>query len=95
MLESKYQAGFGMIILGQNPLTFMIPIYSTTVLYDDTTVLHDTCFRINGIRLYGRVYVPLCMGISKAPQVLYFAYSTLCQPQPLHYKLTMPDLDAI
>ena len=32
--ESKYQAGFGMIILGQNPLTFMIPIYSTTVLYD-------------------------------------------------------------
>ena len=34
MLESKYQAGFGMIILGQNPLTFMIPIYSTTVLYD-------------------------------------------------------------
>ena len=34
VLESKYQAGFGMIILGQNPLTFMIPIYSTTVLYD-------------------------------------------------------------
>ena len=32
--ESKYQAGFGVIILGQNPLTFMIPIYSTTVLYD-------------------------------------------------------------
>ena len=31
--ESKYQAGFGVIILGQNPLTFMIPIYSTTVLY--------------------------------------------------------------
>ena len=30
--ESKYQAGFGVIILGQNPLTFMIPIYSTTVL---------------------------------------------------------------
>ena len=26
-----YQAGFGMIFLGQNPLTFMIPIYSTTV----------------------------------------------------------------
>ena len=31
--ESKYQAGFGVIILGQNPLTFMILIYSTTVLY--------------------------------------------------------------
>ena len=29
--ESKYQAGFGVIILGQNPQTFMIPI---TVLYD-------------------------------------------------------------
>ena len=25
---------FGEIILGQNPQTFMIPIYSTTVLYD-------------------------------------------------------------
>ena len=36
MLESKYQAGFGVIILGQNPLTFMIPIYSTTILYDST-----------------------------------------------------------
>ena len=33
--ESKYQAGFGEIILGQNPQTFMIPIYSTTVLYDN------------------------------------------------------------
>ena len=33
--ESKYQAGFGVIILGQNPQTFMILIYSTTVLYDD------------------------------------------------------------
>jgi len=30
--ESKYQADFGEIILGQNPQTFMIPIYSTTVL---------------------------------------------------------------
>ena len=28
--ESKYQAGFGVIISGQNPQTFMIPIYSTT-----------------------------------------------------------------
>ena len=34
MSESKYQAGFGVIILGQNPQTFMIPIYSTNVLYD-------------------------------------------------------------
>jgi len=32
--ESKYQAGFWVIILGQNPQTFMIPVYSTTVLYD-------------------------------------------------------------
>jgi len=29
-----YMHGFGVIILGQNPQTFMIPIYSTTVLYD-------------------------------------------------------------
>jgi len=29
--ESKYQADFGLIIWGLNPLTFMIPIYSTTV----------------------------------------------------------------
>ena len=36
--ESKYQAGFGAIISGQNPLTFMIPIYSTTVLYDSNQV---------------------------------------------------------
>ena len=33
--ESIYQAGFGVIILGLNPQTFMIPIYSTTVLYDN------------------------------------------------------------
>ena len=33
--ESKYQAGFGVIISGQNPQTFMIPIYSTAVLYDN------------------------------------------------------------
>jgi len=29
LLESKYQAGF---VAGQNPQTFMIPIYSTTKL---------------------------------------------------------------
>ena len=34
--ESKYQAGFGVIMSGQNPQTLMIPIYSTTVLYDST-----------------------------------------------------------
>ena len=33
-VRKQYQAGFGKIILGQNPQTFMIPIYSTTVLYD-------------------------------------------------------------
>jgi len=33
-VKNKYQAGFGVIIWGQNPLTFMIPIYSITVLYD-------------------------------------------------------------
>ena len=33
--ESKYQAGFGVMISGQNLQTFMIPIYSTTVLYDN------------------------------------------------------------
>ena len=33
--ESKYQAGFGVIVSGQNPQTFMIPIYTTTVLYDN------------------------------------------------------------
>ena len=32
--ECKYQAGFWVIMLGQNPLTSMIPIFSTTVLYD-------------------------------------------------------------
>jgi len=34
--KSKYQAGFGVIISGQNPQTFIspIPVYSTTILYD-------------------------------------------------------------
>ena len=42
VLESKYQAGFGVIILGQNPQTFMIPIlYRATILYDSTTILYD------------------------------------------------------
>ena len=46
--ESKYQAGFGVIISGQNPQTFMIPIYSTTVLYYDTLFTFDIfkwCFK--------------------------------------------------
>ena len=39
MSESKYQTGFGVITSEQNPQTFMIPIYSTTVLYDtDVTI---------------------------------------------------------
>ena len=37
--ESKYQAGFGVIISGQNPQTFMIPIYRSTVLYDKLSML--------------------------------------------------------
>jgi len=41
--ESKYQAGFGVIILGQNPLIFMIPIYSTTVLYDEQNHYKSKC----------------------------------------------------
>ena len=30
--ESKHQAGFGVIIWGQNPLTFMIPLSRHTVV---------------------------------------------------------------
>ena len=41
--ESKYQTGFGVIISGQNPQTFMIPIYSTTVLYDTVTHYYNNC----------------------------------------------------
>ena len=37
--ESKHQADFGVIIWGQNPQAFMIPIYSTTVLYDTEHIL--------------------------------------------------------
>ena len=32
--RKQISSWFGVIILGQNPQTFMIPIYSTTVLYD-------------------------------------------------------------
>ena len=51
MLESKYQAGFGMIILGQNPLTFMIPIYSTTVLYDIAIVLFGSITKTSMVNI--------------------------------------------
>ena len=34
MSQSKYKAGFGVTFLGKKSLTSMIPIYSTTVLYD-------------------------------------------------------------
>ena len=37
--ESKYQVGFGVIISGQNPQTFMIPIYST-IWYLNVTSSH-------------------------------------------------------
>jgi len=43
-LGHKYQAGFGVIILGQNPQTFMIPAYSTTVLYDDPYCLYFSLY---------------------------------------------------
>jgi len=36
--DCKYQAGFGVVIWDQNPLIFMIVIYSTTALYDKRTV---------------------------------------------------------
>jgi len=39
LLESKYQAGFGVIIWGQNPLTFMIPGSAKTSL-----IAHDRKF---------------------------------------------------
>ena len=44
MSESKYQAGFGVIISGQNPQTFMIYIYSTTVLYDMIVLAHANTY---------------------------------------------------
>ena len=31
--ESEYQAGFAVIIWGQNPLTFIIPIYKVLLYY--------------------------------------------------------------
>ena len=34
MSQSKYQAGFGVIFWDKKSQTLMIPIYSTTVLYD-------------------------------------------------------------
>ena len=40
MSKSKYQAGFGVIFRGKKSQTLMIPICSTTELYD-TTVLYE------------------------------------------------------
>ena len=39
---NSYRAGFREIVLGQNPQTFMIPVYSTTVLYDNSVILSGT-----------------------------------------------------
>jgi len=48
--ESKYQADFGEIILGQNPNLHDPSIYSITVLYDNSIdlILH-TCLTVNVI----------------------------------------------
>ena len=50
--ESKYQAGFGVIICGQNPLTFMISKYSTAVLYDNPYWLNNYEFYHILVKLY-------------------------------------------
>ena len=42
--ESKYQAGFGVIISGQNPLTFMIPICDQ--IYGNCSKLHIGSYEI-------------------------------------------------
>ena len=59
MSESKYQAVFGVIILGQNPQIFMIPIYTvrnTTVLYDKQWIpITYERFNINDM-----TYIILC-----------------------------------
>ena len=56
----KYQAGFGVIISGQNPQTFMIPIYSTTILYDTRDVV---CVPYN-------LWVPVLLYIAVSSQVV-------------------------
>ena len=38
-VRKQISSWFWEIILGQNPQTFMIPIYSTTVLYDNIIIL--------------------------------------------------------
>ena len=54
---------FEVIILGQNPQTFMIPIYSTTVLYD---------------KLYhGHVHVCMYQAYHECPCYNYYIHSIL------------------
>ena len=38
------------------------------------------------------INVPLCMGSSKAPQVLQITCNTLCQPQPVQYTTLTPQI---
>jgi len=58
--ESKYQAGFGVIISGQNLQTFMIPMYSTTILYDTRDVV---CVPYN-------LWVPVLLYIAVSSQIV-------------------------
>ena len=84
--ESKYKAGFGVIIWGQNPQSFMMPIYSTTVLYDDillqqlqsniSIVLSGWNFVLNGLSPKG--------GIVKEEK-----HSSLNCIEPIKWKLSL------
>ena len=40
LIESKYQSEFGVIFWSQNPLTFMIPIHSTTYFIKHYCTVH-------------------------------------------------------
>ena len=62
MSESKYQAGFGVIISGKNPL---IPIYSTTVLYDTTTLYDIDLFSA----VFPEEYVDLILFVEVSPSL--------------------------
>ena len=44
MSQSKYQAGFGVTFWGKKSQTLMIPIYSTTVLYDMEELVYSSGF---------------------------------------------------
>ena len=69
--ESKYQAGFGVIISGQNPQTFMIPIYSTTVLYDFVTHMYIPVHPINL-----SAYDITC---SRRPSIIHYEFKSFPQ----------------